>query len=162
MQNACISQLNTSHRGLLQLPWAANMCQQSKHQRLSQPTPKIKHRESRTWACRQLLLSFLPCPFPMWFSGLAARPMPYHFNVRAIASPAISPYMVEIGKLALLHHSLYKFMLQINVVFLNGRDWKGGKMPSPYKNDCWNTDSSPMHILFPKPGYLKGRKKKER
>lgn len=70
--------------------------------------------------------------------------------------------MVEIGKLALLHHSLYKFMLQFNVIFLNGRDWKGGEMPSQYKNGFWNADSSPMHILFPKLGYLKGRKKERK
>ena len=53
-------------------------------------------------------------------------------------------------------------MLQFNVGFLNGRDWKGGKMPSQYKNDFRNTDSSPTHILFLKLGYLKGSKKKER
>lgn len=67
MQNACISQLHTSHRGLLQLPWAANMCQQSKHRRLPQHTPKIKSRESRIWACCHLLLSFLPAPLPCGF-----------------------------------------------------------------------------------------------
>lgn len=67
MQNACISQLYTSHRGLLQLPWAANMCQQSKHRRLSQHTPKIKSRESRTCACHQLLIFFSTAPVPCGF-----------------------------------------------------------------------------------------------
>lgn len=44
-------------------------------------TPEIKSRESRTWACQQLLPASLPCPFPLWFSGLATRPVPYRFNV---------------------------------------------------------------------------------
>lgn len=35
-------------------------------------------------------------------------------------------------------------------------------MPSQYKNGFWNADSSPMHILFPKLGYLKGRKKERK
>lgn len=38
-------------------------------------------------------------------------------------------------------------------------DWKGRKMLFQYKNDFWCTDSSLTHILFPQPGYLKGRKK---
>lgn len=66
MQTACISQLYTSHRGLLLVPWAANVCQQCKHRKLSQCTPKIKSRESRTRACQQLLL-FSPAPSPCGF-----------------------------------------------------------------------------------------------
>lgn len=67
---------------------------------------------------------FSPCPFAMWFSCLAARPMPYHFNACMRLQPSLSipAYLpLQIGNwkiIALLHHSLYKFILQLKDLLL--------------------------------------------
>lgn len=72
--------------------------------------------------------------------------------MREIAIPPVSPYVVEIGKLALPHHSLYKFMLQFNVVLFKWLvgDWKmEKKMEIGREEKCFSSTRMIFGVLIP-------------
>lgn len=159
MQNPGISQLHTSHWGLLQLPRAANMCQQSKHQWLFQHIPKWKAEKKRIWTCHKpFTFSFFPPTVFVGSGGMfnshihALHILPWK---AAIADMPFVPHMVEKGtnvnaKVYASSHLIQPsiiFLQKINIPQRNGSTRAWGIIPLKdklfhHRNDTQNTNAT--------------------